>query len=121
MQMNRKIIMASVAAIIGIGSIIGINAATPGENVVYASVYKTTGNNKVKVVKSTSFVNNRGVKQSISAEKGTVYAVNYIDGVAYVSVHKSNRYWLPVSAVKGKLFYQRGRDNATYMLSLIHI
>lgn len=40
MQMNRKIIMASVAAIIGIGSIIGINAATPGENVVYASVYK---------------------------------------------------------------------------------
>ena len=30
MQMNRKIIMASVAAIIGIGSIIGINAATPG-------------------------------------------------------------------------------------------
>lgn len=120
MQMNRKIIMASVAAIIGIGSIIGINAATPGENVVYASVYKTTGNNKVKVVKSTSFVNNRGVKQSISAEKGgsyTVYAVNYIDGVAYVSVHKSNRYWLPVSAVKGKLFYQRGRDNATYMIN----
>ena len=48
--------MASVAAIIGIGSIIGINTATSGENVVWlASVYKTTGNNKVKVVKSTEF------------------------------------------------------------------
>lgn len=111
--------MASVVALIGISPLIGLSTTANNNGVVYASAYRTTGNNKVKVIKSTSFVNNRGVKQAISAEKGgsyTVYAVNYIGGTAYVSVHKSNRYWLPVSALKGKISYQRG-DNATYVIN----
>lgn len=105
MKMNSKIIMASAIAIMGISSVTGMTSSHNG-NVVYASVYSTVGNNTVEVVKNTSFVNSQEKKQSIIAEKGgshPVYAVKNMKGETYLSVQKNNQYWLPASAVKGKI------------------
>lgn len=117
MKMNSKIMMASTVAIMGISSVAGITSSNVG-SVVYASVYNTVGNNKVEVIKNTSFVDSQGRKQSIIAEKGgshLIYAVKNMKGETYLSVQKDNQYWLPASAVKGTISYKKGR--LTYTIS----
>lgn len=59
MKTNHKIIMLSVAAMMGISPIVGISSLHAGE-VVYASTYRTVGSNRVKVIKDTCFVNSKG-------------------------------------------------------------
>lgn len=120
MKINHKIIMVSVAAMMGISSFASATAFVNNKSVVCAAtaVYQTVGKNKVKIIKNTNFVNTQGTKQSLGAEKGgsyTIYAIKNINNMAYLSVQKSNKYWLPASAVKGTVTYDK--NGFTYTIT----
>lgn len=112
MKINRKIMMISIIALMSFTPLMSIVTSSNGREVVEAAaiIYHTVGQNRIKVVKNTNFVNAQGTKQSAGAERGVsypIYAIKNINGVPYLSVQKSNRYWLPVSAIKGTVTYKK--------------
>lgn len=120
MKINRKIMMISIIALMSFTPLMSIVTSSNGREVVEAAaiIYHTVGQNRIKVVKNTNFVNAQGTKQSAGAERGVsypIYAIKNINGVPYLSVQKSNRYWLPVSAIKGTVTYKK--DSFIYTIT----
>lgn len=106
MKLSKKLMMISVAALMGISPVVAAGNA----NIVSASaIHKTYGkNSKVTATKTMYFVDRNGKKTNKKAIKGgkyTIWLVTKIDGKLYYGIETDGKYWIPASATKGSVNY----------------
>lgn len=115
MKLGRKLMMASVAALLGVSPVLGAsvnNAATV--NAATNTVYNTYGkNSKITATRTVNLVNSKGKKIKKTARKGgkyTIWNVTRINGVLYYSIQTTPKQWIPASATKGTVTYKDGKQ-----------
>lgn len=110
MKLSRKLMMVSVAALMGISPVMA-TAATNVNTVQAATkspVYKTKGASRVTVKKTMHFVNRNGKKTAKKAYKNgkyKIWLVTRINGKLYYGIETDGKYWVPASDTKGKVSY----------------
>lgn len=117
MKLNRKLVMVSVAALMGISPVMA-TAATNVNTVQAAAkrpVYKTKGASRVTVKKTMHFVNRNGKKTAKKAYKNgkyKIWLVTRINGKLYYGIETDGKYWIPASDTKGKVNYSTSKKAA---------
>lgn len=113
MKLSRKLVMVSVAALLGVSPVVaGLQPTNP---VQAATTYKTYGKGRVTVKKTTHFVNKHGKRTSKKAIKGskyTIWLVTRINGRLYYGIQSNGAYWLPASLTKGSVKYTTSKKHA---------
>ncbi len=115
MKLSRKLMMVSVAALMGVSPVLGVAAANASTvQAASSTVYKTFGkNSKVSVTRGVKMVTFNGAKTKKPAPKGgkyTIWDVTRINGVLYYSIQSNLAYWIPASATKGTVTYKDGNQ-----------
>lgn len=104
MKLNRKLVMISVAALMGVSPVVANTAANTAEA---AAVYTINGA-KVKVTKTMHAVSFKGKKTKFRVYKNVTYKVwraTKINGKTYYALDSTEKNWIPASATKGKVSY----------------
>lgn len=115
MKLSRKLMMVSVAALLGVSPVLGVAASNVVTvNAATSTVYKTYGkNSKVTVTRTVHLVDFKGKKLKKTASKTGKYIiwdVTRIDGVLYYSIRTKSKEWIPASATKGTVTYKDGKQ-----------
>lgn len=119
MKFSRKLMMVSVAALMGVSPVLGLaaNSSTTVLAAKASAVHKTYGkNSRVTVTKTVKMVNRNGKKTNKTARKTgryIIWDVARINGVLYYSIQTNLKYWIPASATKGSVQYKEGRNTVT--------
>lgn len=119
MKFSRKLMMVSVAALMGVSPVLGLaaNASTTVLAAKTSAVHKTYGrNSRVRVTRTVRMVNRNGKKTNKTARKTgryIIWDVARINGVLYYSIQTNLKYWIPASATKGSVQYKEGRNTVT--------
>lgn len=115
MKLGRKLMMASVAALLGVSPVLGAsvnNAVTV--SAATNTVYNTYGkNSKITATRTVNLVNSKGKKINKKAHKTgkyTIWNVTRINGVLYYSIQTTPKQWIPASATKGTVTYKDGKQ-----------
>lgn len=121
MRLSRKLLMVSVAALMGISPIAGV-AASQAVTVSAAStstIYKTFGKgSKITATRTVKMVDRNGKKTNRVAKRSGKYViwdVAWIKGGLYYSIQTNFKYWIPASATAGTVHYRSGKH--TYQLT----
>lgn len=115
MKLSRKLVMVSVAALMGVSPVL---AAAPNAGVVQAatsSAHVVYGN-KITATKTIHFVNNSGKKTSKKAYKDATYKiwrVKEVNGKYYYAIQSNSKYWIPATATKGTVTYTQSGKKVT--------
>ncbi len=111
MKLSKKLMMVSVAALMGVSPIVANGAVN--NNVVSAAskskVNKTYGHkSRVTATKTIHFVNANGKKTSKKAYKNgkyTIWLVKKINGRLYYGIQTNGKYWIAAKNTKGSVSY----------------
>lgn len=117
MRLSRKLLMVSVAALMGVSPVLGAaaNEVATVSAVSTSRIYMTNGKkSRITATRTVRMVNRYGKKTNRVAKRNgkyLIWRVSWINGGLYYAIQSDLKYWLPASATAGTVHYRSGKHN----------